>query len=31
MYAYILVVSIIAILVNVGLNQIERRIRRDME
>jgi NitT/TauT family transport system permease protein len=31
MYAYILVVSIIAILVNLGLNQLERRIRRDME
>jgi NitT/TauT family transport system permease protein len=31
MYAYILIVSIIAILVNVGLNSIERRIRRDMQ
>ncbi|MQA09869.1 MAG: ABC transporter permease subunit [Pseudonocardiaceae bacterium] len=31
MYAYILVASIIAIIVNVALNRLERRIRRDMQ
>ncbi|MQA85671.1 MAG: ABC transporter permease subunit [Streptosporangiales bacterium] len=31
MYAYILVISIVAIIVNVGLNYFERRIRRDMQ